>query len=100
MNCTTNEPLRRVLNELDGVKQTGATQWVALCPSHSDRKPSLSISIGDSGKVLIHCQAGCETDEILAELDLTMADLFPHKSSKIVATYDYRDTDGTLLYQT
>ncbi len=34
--------------------------WMARCPAHDDRKPSLSIREGDHGKVLVCCHAGCE----------------------------------------
>jgi len=40
------------------------------CPAHSDSYPSLSVTEGGDGKVLIHCFAGWETDDILAELGL------------------------------
>jgi putative DNA primase/helicase len=39
--------------------------WTALCPAHQDRAPSLSIAIGDNGKLLLHCHAGCTFREIL-----------------------------------
>ena len=38
--------------------------WVARCPAHHDRTPSLSIREID-GKVLVHCQAGCPQDAVL-----------------------------------
>ena len=33
--------------------------WVARCPAHSDRRPSLSICHGADGRLLLHCFAGC-----------------------------------------
>lgn len=45
------------------------------CPAHEDRSPSLSIRL-DAEKVLLHCHAGCQVDDILAALELTPADLF------------------------
>lgn len=34
--------------------------WLCLCPAHDDRrKPSLSISEGEGGRVLWKCHAGC-----------------------------------------
>ena len=33
--------------------------WTARCPAHDDRDPSLSISISQEGKTLVHCHAGC-----------------------------------------
>ena len=43
---------------------------MSQCPAHSDSYPSLSVTEGDDGRVLIHCFGGCETDDILAELGL------------------------------
>jgi putative DNA primase/helicase len=33
--------------------------WVAKCPCHDDRKPSLSIKEGEDGRLLMNCFAGC-----------------------------------------
>ena len=38
--------------------------WVARCPVHDDQKPSLSISSGKDGKVLVHCHAGCNQRDV------------------------------------
>lgn len=46
-----------------------------LCPAHDDHDPSLSVSIGDDGRVLLHCFAGCSFDEILLALNLTATEL-------------------------
>lgn len=64
----------RLLDRLDGVSQTGPDQWLARCPAHHDRSPSLSIREGDK-MVLVHCFAGCETADILGVLGLTWADI-------------------------
>lgn len=47
----------------------------AQCPAHPDRNPSLSITATD-GSVLLHCHAGCATDDVLDALRLTPADLY------------------------
>src|SRR5437899_2838230 len=44
--------------------------WMARCPAHDDRKPSLSIRDSDDGKVLVHCHAGCNQQQLIAELRL------------------------------
>jgi hypothetical protein len=38
--------------------------WTAQCPLHDDQKPSLSISSGKDGKVLVHCHAGCNQRDL------------------------------------
>lgn len=99
-------PLLRILNALgdaDCRPRKSGTGYSARCPAHDDSKPSLSISEGDDGRVLLKCQAGCATEEVLAALHLTVADLFPPKTAntqaEIVATYDYTDEAGELLFQ-
>jgi putative DNA primase/helicase len=42
--------------------------WMACCPAHDDRTPSLSISDSDDGKVLVRCHAGCEQERVIAFL--------------------------------
>jgi putative DNA primase/helicase len=42
--------------------------WIALCPAHEDRKPSLSITEATGGKVLVRCHAGCEQARVIAAL--------------------------------
>jgi hypothetical protein len=42
---------------------------MAVCPTHRDRSPSLSIRDGNvDGRVLLHCFAGCDVRDILDEL--------------------------------
>ncbi len=50
-----------------GGHRAGAT-WVARCPVHDDRAPSLSISSGKDGKVLVRCHAGCGQRDLIAAL--------------------------------
>ncbi len=80
--------------------------WMAHCPAHDDRRPSLSISVGEDGRAVLFCHAGCATEDICRRLDLTWADLSVttadrngKAAKRIVDTYDYRDKDGELLYQ-
>lgn len=44
------------------------TTWMARCPVHEDRSPSLSISAGNDGKVLVRCHAGCDQRDLIAAL--------------------------------
>jgi hypothetical protein len=63
-----------LLGRLEGVRRTGANSWVARCPAHDDRNPSLSVSVKE-GRVLIHCFAGCSPDAVLGAVGLTWKDL-------------------------
>lgn len=38
------------------------------CVVHEDRSPSLSIADGADGRLLVHCHAGCDPLDVLAEL--------------------------------
>lgn len=100
----------RILSRFENVTGGDGGQYEALCPVHDDRNNSLSIKMNGE-KILLHCHANCELDDILAAVKLTKADLFlsngsangsaKRKSSKgkIVAEYNYRDEDGELLFQ-
>src|SRR5215813_285294 len=55
-----------VAKALGGHKSGSA--WMALCPAHEDREPSLSITDADNGKVLVRWHAGCEQEQVIAAL--------------------------------
>jgi 5S rRNA maturation endonuclease (ribonuclease M5) len=57
------------------VRSRGQRAASAQCPAHEDRAPSLSVT-GIEGQALLYCHAGCHTEDILAALNLTKADLF------------------------
>jgi len=44
------------------------TNWMARCPAHDDREPSLSINDARDGKVLVRCHAGCSQEQVIATL--------------------------------
>ena len=67
----------QLFERLRGIKAQSAGRWVACCPAHEDRTPSLSIQIVDDGKVLLHCHAGCTLDAVLRAMGLTLRDLLP-----------------------
>ena len=68
-----------LLDRLDRVRQTGPGRWIACCPSHNDKSPSLSIRETDDGRILLHDFAGCDTASVLAALGLSLSDLFPDR---------------------
>ena len=73
-------------------RPAGPNGWMARCPAHDDRKPSLSIKDAGNGRTLIHCHAGCAPKQILKAMGLEMADLFPEKGkATIAARYVYLD---------
>lgn len=86
---------------------SGVRGKTALCPAHVDHINSLSFDQGDDGKILLHCHAGCTTEEIVSALGLKIKDLFPEpgwqqyqaRYSEIKDIYDYHDKNGRLLFQ-
>ena len=80
-------------------RKSGAS-YVARCPAHDDRNPSLSLRVAD-GKVLVHCHAGCDQRIVIDALKAQ--GLWPEsesvRRSVITAAYDYTDEAGKLLYQ-
>ncbi|MEX1172884.1 MAG: hypothetical protein WEG56_09760, partial [Chloroflexota bacterium] len=70
------ENIAVVLDRLPGARKAG-TGWVARCPAHEDRKPSLSIAVAADGGVLLHCFVGCSRALIVSALGLHERDLQP-----------------------
>lgn len=62
--------------DLVHARSAGRGRWMARCPAHDDRSPSLNISEGRDGRVLLHCFAGCSLATILKALSLSTRDLF------------------------
>lgn len=73
-------PIDDLLRRLQKPRK-GKGGWTARCPAHDDRNPSLSVSLGDDGRILLHCHAGCSTESVLKELGLSMRDLMPQGKS-------------------
>jgi hypothetical protein len=57
---------RRAANDNDG-RRAGGT-WMARCPEHDDRVPSLAITHARDSKVLVRCHAGCNQQDVIAAL--------------------------------
>lgn len=57
-----------------GARRVGAG-WLARCPAHRDRTPSLSLREGRDGRVLLRCRAGCATADVLAAACISWRDV-------------------------
>jgi len=68
-----------LLARLDKARRTGAGRWIARCPAHDDRTPSLSIRELDDGRILLHCFSGCSVHDVLSAVGLEMDALFPDR---------------------
>ncbi len=70
-------PINRILECLDVVHPKADGSFAARCPAHADKVPSLSVTEGDDGQVLLFCHAGCATASVVEKLGMSMAALFP-----------------------
>jgi len=68
-----------LLSQLAGFKRTGVNRWLALCPAHPDKRPSLAVRELDDGRVLVKCFAGCSVQEVLDAVGLEFDALYPEK---------------------
>lgn len=80
MKVYLNPNTQRFLDRLHSVKSKGQG-WMARCPAHDDKTPSLSITEGQNGTILLNCFAGCPPEAIMKALGLTFKDLFHEQSS-------------------
>lgn len=60
-------PAERIARALGGARRSG-NGWLCLCPAHDDHNPSLSVTDGDDGKVLVYCHGGCSQEAVIGEL--------------------------------
>ena len=77
--ASPSRPVRQLLERLERVESRNGS-YLALCPAHEDREPSLSVGEGDDGRALIKCFAGCTPQNITDALGLQMSDLFEHRN--------------------
>jgi len=68
-----------LLSQLAGVKKTGVNRWIACCPAHPDKHPSLNVRELDDGRILVKCFAGCSVEEVLHAVGLELDALYPEK---------------------
>jgi hypothetical protein len=78
-----------LLDRLEGVKSTAPGRWLAKCPAHKDRSPSLSIRELEDGRVLVHDFGGCAIGDVLAATGLEMSALFPERLTGSGRTQGY-----------
>lgn len=101
------KPLDTVLKKLKNVQERNGA-WQASCPAHEDRSPSLSISEGDDGRVLLHCHGSCPKRAVLDAAGLSWSDLYPSSvangsrnarnktGGKPTAVWQIKDADGVV----
>ena len=67
------------LSRLNQVRKTGTDSWLARCPAHDDKRPSMSIRELSDGRVLAHCFAGCSFEEIAEASGTAIDEFFPER---------------------
>lgn len=113
------ENIQAFLSSFQRVRRVGnnPNQYKCLCPAHNDKNASLSIKYDPKAdKIVLCCHAGCRTEDVLAEVGKTWADIQPESETKkktkpkwhfkyvdgskyeLVAEYPYRDVNGRYLY--
>ncbi len=100
----TSADLKRIADALGGACRSG-NAWKARCCCHPDKTPSLTLGIGDDGRLLWHCHAGCDPLDVrdgLKKRGLLMNgethEPRPAKA-RVSAIYPYVDEQGALLYE-
>lgn len=73
--------LDNLLSKLDKVKKTAPDRYLACCPAHDDKSPSMAIRELEDGRILLHCFSGCSVPEIVVAVGLELSDLFPPREA-------------------
>jgi len=99
--------LQEFAARFSGARESGG-RYSFQCPVHDDTVNSVSASV-DENRILVHCHAGCATNDILSSVGMSMNDLFSDppstppvpmlKSSSTENVYTYTDLDGTVLHE-
>lgn len=71
-----------ILPRLEKAKKTGKGNWLACCPAHDDKNPSMTIHEADDGRILVRCWAGCSFEEIVGAVGLGWEPWFPPNPTK------------------
>jgi hypothetical protein len=84
-------PAISLINRLDHCRKVRDGEWIARCPAHDDRSPSLSIKDEGDGRTLIHCFAGCGANEILKSVGMELQDLYPPTDKNYHAERQFKE---------
>jgi 5S rRNA maturation endonuclease (ribonuclease M5) len=90
-----------MLERFEQARRLSDGSWLATCPAHEDRTPSLHVTLKPD-RWLLDCKAGCAFETVVAEARLDVRDLFEENGNgqrEVAETYDYTDESGELLFQ-
>lgn len=98
---STDPVAEHVLPKIDGPWRRNGDGWLARCPAHDDKTPSLSVHTRGH-KTLVYCHAGCEFTAVVHAVGLDPDGLFHDDRQRgagvPVAEYTYTDEHGTPLF--
>ncbi len=66
-NALSHRDIEHIARNLGKASESG-NGWTCLCPAHNDHSPSLSLSLGSDGKLLLSCFTGCSFEDVLREI--------------------------------
>lgn len=93
------------------VKRRRGNEYDCLCPAHGDSIPSLQVTEGADGRILMDCKVCKDNGLVLNAMGLTFSDLFDGDPEPVrvtpvdpnvgvpVATYVYTDAEGDPAYK-
>ena len=118
MKPAGDSPLARVWQALEdrGLRPRQVGDHISSrCPAHEDNRPSLSVTEGHDGRVLIFCHAGCSFESVMAALGFALSEAFAPGVRSVPKTrlsqppapwdrlvrerFPYHDEGGNLLFE-
>ena len=91
-----------ILSRLPGAKQSG-DHWSAPCPGIGHKTPNGHLTLKDAGnKALVTCQGGKHSYQDICQglgFDSLTYGNSSEPEARIMATFNYTDANGKLLYQ-
>ena len=69
LRASPTQELANIANALEAKPRGKRDSYMARCPAHDDKSPSLTLDIGRNGQPVFHCFAGCSQHEVLEALE-------------------------------
>jgi hypothetical protein len=82
--------MANLLERLNKARVVGEGRYLACCPAHDDKSPSLSVRQLECGRTLIHCFAGCHASDVMAAIGMSLADLYPDRQASPGSLPDWK----------
>ena len=104
--------LNKAATKCKNVTWRGDRKFKARCPCHDDKNPSLSVTLTDDGKILVHCFKGCDQEDIRRELGLlsepksngktngsrSSSGVTPPPGTDLKSSHLYKTTNDEIVY--